>query len=605
MSDEIKQIKDKIDITDLIAEYIEIKPAGTNKKACCPFHNEKTPSLMINSERQSWHCFGCGKGGDIFTFVEEMEGMEFKEALKFLAEKAGVELTNNFKVEINSNKKNRLKDINLEATRFYHNFLLQMDSSSKAREYLKNRGLSEDTTEEWQIGYIPDQWDLLTKYLFKKGFSVDDLVDSGLTIKKESNNSGNLLGFYDRFRDRIMFPIWDVHNNVIGFTGRILKEKENSGGKYVNTPQTELFDKSNLVFALNKAKKAIKEEDLIVLVEGQMDVISCHQVGMKNVVATSGTALTEKQIKLLKRYSSNINMAFDSDKAGIAAARRGIAIALADGMNVKIIEIPEGQGKDPDECIKKNKDIWFEVVKNSRPIMDWYFDLAFKNKNLADPKDKQKIANELLEEIKNIPFALERDHWMQKLSSLLTVEVKILEEDLNRIKNLEKKKANFKEETIEKSNIFEKENDFIRILKVFLMLILKFPYLLEEDRINLPFEIKKENILSPNIFLDLYEKIFLEYTNNHKIDPLVIREKFTRDNENIVDILIMQVDLDFFDFTKEDIKKEFFNLLKILKEKWLNEEKKRLELSIKKAHERGDREMEDKLTLEFINLFKK
>lgn len=603
MNDDIKQIKDKIDVADLISEYIALKPAGTYKKACCPFHNEKTPSLMVNSERQSWHCFGCGKGGDIFTFIEEIEGMDFKETLKYLAEKAGVELSNNFKTEVNSNKKNRLKDLNKEASRFFHNFLLQMDNSKEALDYLKKRGLDEDTIIEWQIGYIPEQWDLLTKYLLTKGFGIDDLVDSGLTIKKENSDQANLKGYYDRFRDRIMFPIWDVHDNIVGFTGRILKEKENSGGKYVNTPQTDLFDKSSLVFALNKAKKFIKEENLVVLVEGQMDVIACHQAGMKNVVASSGTALTEKQIKLLKRYSPNINMAFDSDKAGIEAARRGIAVALKEGMAIKIIQIPEGKGKDPDECIKKDKSVWFETVKNARPVMEWYFELAFKNKNLEDPKEKQKIADELLSEIKNIPFAIEKDHWMQKLSALLKVDLDVLNEDLERIKNTEKKSVYNKKTENSKTALFEKEDDFIKILKVFLMLILKYPSLLKAEKIIFPFKVKKD--LSPNQFLNLYEKIFLEYTSNHIIDIELLREEYSKNGpENIIDVLIMQAELDFSDFSTEQIKNEFETLVKILKEKWLNQEKKRLENEIKKAHEEKNKELEDELVKQFMDILK-
>jgi len=245
MSDDIQQIKDKIDVAELIGEYVQLKPAGVNKKGLCPFHHEKSPSFMVNSERGSWHCFGCAKGGDIFSFVQEMEGLEFKEALKYLADKAGVVLTN-YRSEVNSNQKNRLKEINKEAARFFHNFLIKMPASQAALDYLLKRGLKMETIEEWCVGFIPEQWDLLTQYLLKKGFGIEDLVATGLTIQKEgarSTSSGqannqSIRGHYDRFRGRIMFPIWNVHDEVVGFTGRILVEKENFGGKYVNTPQT-------------------------------------------------------------------------------------------------------------------------------------------------------------------------------------------------------------------------------------------------------------------------------------------------------------------------------------------------------------------------------
>src|SRR3989339_1072291 len=392
MSDEVQQIKDKIDVADLVGEYVQLKPAGVNRKGLCPFHHEKTPSFMVSPERASWHCFGCGKGGDIFTFIEEIEGMEFKEALKYLANKAGVTLTSNFKSEVNSSQKNRLKELNNEAARFFHNFLLKMSVSKPALDYLLNRGIKMETIEEWRVGYIPEQWDLLTQYLLKKGFAIDDLVASGLTIKRDNADPKTHRGFYDRFRGRIMFPIWDVQGEVVGFTGRILVEKENSGGKYVNTPQTIVYDKSRVIFGLNKAKQEIRARNLIVMVEGQMDVIACHQAGMKNVVASSGTALTEEQVHLLKRYSNNVAIAFDADAAGQNAAKRGIDVAMQEGMNIRVIQIPPGEGKDADECLQKNPEVWFKAVAEAVSVMDWYFKNILFGVNLHDPRKKQQTA---------------------------------------------------------------------------------------------------------------------------------------------------------------------------------------------------------------------
>src|SRR3989339_1687286 len=425
MSDEVQQIKDKIDVADLIAEYVQLKPAGVNKKGLCPFHHEKTPSFMVNSERQNWHCFGCAKGGDIFSFVQEMEGLEFKEALKYLADKAGVQLSN-YRSEVDSSQKNRIKEINREAARFFNNFLLKMPTSQPALDYLLKRGLKNETIVEWQVGYVPEQWDLLTNYLLKKGYGIEDLVASGLTIKRDGADAQTGRGFYDRFRGRIMFPLSDAHGNVVGFTGRILVEKENSGGKYVNTPQTPVYDKSRVIYGLDKAKSEIKAKDLTVMVEGQMDVIACHQAGMKNVVASSGTALTEEQVHLLKRYSNNLNMAFDMDEAGQNAARRGITVALKDGFGVKVIRLPKDAGKDPDECLKKHPQIWFDAVEKAQEVMEWYFEKSFTNRDLNNHKNKQVIANELLSEIALIQYAVERDHWLKELGSQLAVEVSVL-----------------------------------------------------------------------------------------------------------------------------------------------------------------------------------
>jgi DNA primase len=360
-------IKDKLDIVQIIGEYITLKKAGANWKANCPFHNEKSPSFMVQAEKQIWHCFGCSKGGDVFTFVQEIEGLDFRETLKLLAKRAGVELSKSYN-ETDSSERNRLLAINTAAAYFFHRMLLDMDASKPARDYLERRGMKAETVEAWQVGFVPDQWDLLTKYLLKKGHGINDLVTAGLTIKRDNADPASGRGYYDRFRGRVMFPICDVHGNVVGFTGRVLVETEFSGGKYVNTPQTPLYDKSRVLYGIHKAKTAIKSEDLAVLVEGQMDVIACHQAGMANVVAASGTALTAEQIKILKRYTTTVAMAFDADSAGQNAGKRGAGVALEEGMNVKVIQIPSGFAKDADECLKKDKAVWFKAVAGATSV---------------------------------------------------------------------------------------------------------------------------------------------------------------------------------------------------------------------------------------------
>lgn len=583
MNDEIQQIKDKIDVVDLIKEYVQLKPAGVNQKGLCPFHHEKSPSFMVNGERQSWHCFGCQKGGDIFTFVEEMEGMEFKETLKYLADKAGVVLTNR-KSEVDSSQKNRIKEINRQASRFFYNFLLKMNGAQVAREYVQRRELKQETIDEWQIGFISDQWDLLTQYLLKKGCSIDDLVASGLTIKRDNADPASGRGFYDRFRGRVMFPIWDAHDAVVGFTGRVLVETEHSGGKYVNTPQTLVYDKSRVVFGLNKAKQEIKAKNLIVMVEGQMDVIACHQAGMKNVVATSGTALTENQIKLLKRYSENINIAFDADTAGQSAAKRGIDIALAEGMNIKIIQIPEGMGKDPDECIKKNKDVWYKAVGDAQGIMEWYFKRTFAHKNVTNPKDKQTIVNSLLPEISRIPFAVERDHWLQQLSEMIHVDMSILREDAVRLNKVGETKKPVVEQ--KKAVIIPKNSHIEMLLSKFFAIILRKPEPFSLYIAKIP-----EPVLSTSSYLALYQTLKMQYTDHNSIDLDHARSSCSREGEeNIVDILLMQGDKDFSDFTEQDLKKEIEQIVSNMKNDWLKEEGKRLQEAIRDAEKSGDKE---------------
>lgn len=544
-------IKDKIDIVDLVGEYVQLKPAGVNHKGICPFHREKSPSFMVNRDRQSWHCFGCSKGGDAFSFIQEIEGMEFVEALKLLAQRAGVPLTFS-RNEVAASQKNRIKDINTEAARFFHRFLLDMPGAGNARAYVKQRGLTDNTIEEWQVGFIPDQWELLTQYLLKKGHSIDDLVASGLTIKKDGG------GFYDRFRGRVMFPIWDAHDTVVGFTGRVLVETERSGGKYVNTPQTIVYDKSRVVFGLNKAKQDIKQKDGMVMVEGQMDVVACHQAGMKNVVATSGTALTDEQVKLLKRYSNNLAIAFDADAAGVNAAKRGIDIALREGMNIKVVRIPEGAGKDADECLKKNPIVWFDAVGNAEDIMDWYFAKAFRGRNAADPKHKQKMADELLQEIGRIPYAVEQDHWLRELSARIGADVAVLREDMKRLMQRAKLKpaGSTNEIKAEETEAVLPKTRFDLLFERFHILFLRSP------------------VLSTPEHQTLYE---------------MLKSRYTKDQLESA-TLLMQGDLLFSDMSEANAKKEISILGDELKKEWRRERLGDLQKDIALAEQQGDHE---------------
>ena len=583
-------IKSKIDIVDFVSEYVDLKPAGKNHKALCPFHNESTPSFMVNRDRQMWHCFGCNEGGDIFTFVEKMEGMKFIEALKFLADRAGVELSQDFKNKANTSQKNRIKEVNKEAARFFHNFLLQMDSAQEAREYLEQRGLSQDTIDDWQIGYIPDQWRLLTNYLMKKGYGIEDLVKAGLSKKKKSGQ-----GYYDWFRGRVMFPIRNVHGTVAGFTGRLLKEKENTG-KYINTPDTPVYDKSEVVFGLYKSKSEIRKKDNIILVEGQMDVIACHQAGTENVVAVSGTSLNEKQINLLKRYSKNLTVAFDNDDAGIKAARRGIRMAMRQGMHVKVIEIPEGAGEDPDECLQNNPDAWFQAVEDSREIMDWYFEKAFKDRSLDNPKDKQKIADDLLPEIKSISYAVERDHWLQKLSDEIGVEQSVLREDMKRFDN--KNRRNNKPKKQEQQSSKKKDKSrFVKLLQSFLGLLLRFPNSEFEFPFDLPEEKKNKDTFS------LFAKA-KGMKKQGKIDLDNLRSVFENDDskENIVDVVIMSSEMEFDDISEDKAEEELENMSEQLEKIWIKKRRKELEQKIQQAEKNNNEEKLQSLLQEVQSL---
>jgi len=589
-----QQIKDKIDVVDLVGEYVSLKPAGINYKGLCPFHREKSPSFMVNRERQRWHCFGCNKGGDIFTFLQELEGMEFIEVLKHLADRAGVKLENTRGSEIQGNQKNRLKEICEQAARFYHEFFVRMPAAEPAREYLQKRGLTDETIKHWQIGFVPDQWELLTQYLLKKGYGVEDLIAAGLTIKKEGAMNGR--GFYDRFRGRIMFPIFDMYGAVVGFTGRVLVETEKSGGKYVNTPETPIYNKSSIVFALNFAKNIIKEKDLIVLVEGQMDVIACHQAGMENVVATSGTAMTEMQVRLLKRYSDNIALAFDADSAGQNAAKRGIDIALSEGMNVKVIRIPEGKGKDPDECLKQNRDVWFESVAHAQDVMVWYIERAFSLHDSKSPQGKQKIAAEVLAEIARIPGAVTQDHWLNDLASKLQLDTAVLREELRRMAERQKPTHQYASQSPKK----EEKKPVVTAPKTRIEILfgralgLLFSH---QDKTALFFQKFQGSWPQSTCYFPLYEKLKVGYTQG-SIDFSAVNLEHGEE----IAILLMQTELDGNPSENFDISREFEVLSQDIKSEWVKQRRREVTRELELAEKEGRKEDAQALLQEFQSI---
>ena len=412
--DDIELIKQKINIVDLIQEYLPLKKSGVNFKANCPFHSEKTPSFMVSPERQIFKCFGCEIGGDIFKFLMEKESIEFKEALEILAKKAGVTLQ---RKKGKKDGKERLFEANLKAQEFFHFILTKHKFGKGALGYLKSRGLTDEAIEQFGIGYAPNSWQSLTNFLLKRSFRSNELVDVGLAVSSKSP--------YDRFRGRITFPIIDNKDRIVGFSGRVLTKGE---PKYINTPQTPIFDKSQTLFGIHRAKTEIKLKDAAILVEGEMDVILSHQAGIKNAVASKGTALTSGQIELLKRYSQNLILCFDTDLAGDAAARRGIEIAEAADMNLKVIQI-EG-GKDPAEIIQTDPKLWQNTVSAAIPIYDYYLKSVSSRFDSKDPTGIRQISAELMPIWAKINNDLVREHYIQKLAALLRTDEAIVRQEI-------------------------------------------------------------------------------------------------------------------------------------------------------------------------------
>jgi DNA primase len=419
------EIKSRLDIIEIIRQYIPLKPAGVNFVARCPFHNEKTPSFTVSPTKQVWHCFGCGKGGDLFSFIMEIEKITFVEALRLLAPKAGIVLQQESGPV--ASLRNRLLDLLAAAAGFYHHVLLSAQAKL-AQDYLEKRGVSEEIIEEWQLGYAPDSWDDLIIFLKSKGFNEKEIALSGLGINRENTNR-----VYNRFRGRIMFPIREVNGNIIGFTGRLLPEFEKRDahqGKYINSPQSMVYDKGKVLFGLDKAKASIREHNMAIVVEGQMDCLTAHQFGFSNVVASSGTALTAEQAILLKRFTTRVAFAFDMDAAGRQALDRGSEQAFHAELEALAVSIPNG--KDPDECIRRDLDTWKKGLEEAVPVMEYHLQELLKEFDETSASGRRSIAQRMLPRILRIVNAVERDFWIKKLSQALDTAESFLREALEK-----------------------------------------------------------------------------------------------------------------------------------------------------------------------------
>lgn len=595
MPADTQQIKDRLDIVQIIGEYLPLKKSGANYKTNCPFHHEKTPSFMVHPEKQIWHCFGCSKGGDIFSFVQEMEGMDFVEALKLLADRAGVKI-DTYQSEINSSQRNRIFEINSKAANFFNRFLVDIPAAKPARDYLERRGIKSTTIAEWQIGFAPDQWELLTQYLLKKGYGIDDIVASGLTIRRDNADIATGRGFYDRFRGRVMFPISDAHGNIVGFTGRVLVETENSGGKYVNTPQTIVYDKSRVLYGLNLAKTEIKTLDSAVLVEGQMDVVACHEAGMKNVVAVSGTALTPEQVRLLKRYTLNLSMAFDADSAGQSAGARGSEVALAEGMNVKVIRIPEGAGKDADECIRKNPAVWTKAVAGATSLMDWHFTRAMQNLGV-DPKSRQKAADYLLAQIFRVPYAVEREVYLKRLSEELGVEIAVLRDEMKKIKTPTGGLSVASQTVVSKINPPPTKTKQDYLSEELWSILLKFPEEYSALRYSLGPELFVEGIVST-----LYENAEKVYNTNQKLDLNALRVFYATEAQNPIDLLALRPYRNMDELDGVSARHELNILLETLRSEWKKKSRQEIQHDIAVAERSGNTALVGELLIKLQKL---
>ncbi|MFH1457487.1 MAG: DNA primase [Patescibacteria group bacterium] len=589
MMTQTEEIKSKLDIVDVINEYVPLKQSGANFKAPCPFHEEKTPSFMVSRERQFFKCFGCGIGGDIFTFLQKYENLEFPEALQILAEKAGVKLVRQDPVL--TNLKTRLYDLHSLAVEFYKQTLFSKEGEQALKYLREQRKLPDEIIKEFNLGLAPNDWNRTSNFLKSNSFTDYEIKQSGLVVEKSGGHSN----YYDRFRWRLMFPIEDHHNKFVGFTGRALNSDEPA--KYINSPQTIIYNKSQVLFGLNKAKEAIKQQKQIILVEGNMDVIASHVAKIKNVVAASGTSLTMDQIQLIRRYTENVAMCFDSDIAGVKAAERSIEMLWQEDMNIKVILLPKGI-KDPDELVQKNFQKWVEVVKNATNFMDYFFVQAIGNKNLDMIDDKRSIAKILLPWITRLHDPISKNHYIKLLSEKIHIEESTLHESLERYGKNKNYSTGFKQGIKRQKEAPASRLDLIS--HRFLALLIYAP-----DLIKKSIDLVEPKYLADR-FQEFYKSIIIYYTKGNTISRELLREYFNNSGQDIqvqfFDTLELLAKTEFENFSEREIMAEYELSIRFLKNKYISEKKAQLQEQIRKAESNSDSNEANRLMEEFVKL---
>jgi DNA primase len=570
----VEEIKNRLDIVEVIGSYIKLQKAGANYRALCPFHSEKKPSFFVSPSRQIWHCFGgCGLGGDIFKFVMQIEGVEFGDALRILARKAGVELKRQTPEEKEwQTERQRLNEICELAAKFFEKQLEESKTGKEAGKYLIDRGIKEESIKKWRLGYAPDVWQGLADFLFSRGYQHEEIKKAGVGLSSEKGS------FYDRFRGRIIFPIFDLNSQVAGFGGRVFKDKDNKEiAKYVNTPQTMLYDKSRILYGLDKAKVEIRKKDCCILVEGYVDLIMAFQAGFENAVATSGTALTPFQLKILKRYSDNLLTAFDMDIAGDAATKRGIDLAQLHGFNVKVVTLP--QGLDPADLIAKKPAEWEKRVAEAKSIMDFYFESALAEFDKKTPEGKKDISRALLPAIKKIPNRIVQTHWLNRLAGELKVKEEDVEEELKKIK-LGEYSETLGIEPEEVKNLPVKSRKEL-LEERLVMLVLKYPQ-----------------------GLDLIEKEASEGFSEPVKEILAKLKKKDKIDSDFFNYLSLKAEIEEGreEETEEEIKAEIQYCLKELASLKMKGKLNQISSEIKKAEEEQDVKKVEKLIKEFNQL---
>ena len=451
MENQVEEIKKKLDIVEVINKFVPLKKRGRHYVACCPFHQEKTPSFVVSPELQIYKCFGCGKAGDVFTFVQEYNRIDFKDALEDLAKMAGIKLVRSTKISGEESIKKRLFEINRETAKFYNYILLKHELGKEALEYIKKRNISEETINKFLIGFAPPDSRLIINYLLKKGYKTEELYKTGSFGKSQYKQGQS----YDRFSDRLIFPQIDFRDRIVGFSGRILPSNKNQNlAKYINSPETEIYHKSQMFYGLNLAKESIKKNNLAIIVEGEFDMISPYQAGIENVVAIKGTALTEEQLQLIRRYTETLILGLDSDFAGNKAMIRSIELADKMDFEIKILDLGE-KYKDPDEAINKDLDFFKKRLNEAETIWDFILASSVKNYGIDSPRGKKLILATVLPFLAKINNLVIRADYIKKVSQTIDSDEESVAEEFKKYLNQNKESVS----NLKKINKIEEKGD--------------------------------------------------------------------------------------------------------------------------------------------------
>lgn len=574
--EDIQSIKDSVDILDIISEYVDLKRAGSNYKGLCPFHNEKTPSFVVSPEKNIFHCFGCGESGDAITFIMKYNHLDFIEAIEELSSKLNIKLrkkTKNYdKKKIDENR--RLYNLNREAAIFFYR---NLKTHKNAYIYLTRRGINNNIVDKFGLGYSSENWDELLNYLLKKGYSIEEIDKAGLISKSKDGEK-----FFDRFRGRIIFPIWDIKNRIIGFGGRLITEQGNMP-KYLNSPDSPIFIKGKNLYGLNKSKDNIREKSQIILVEGYMDVISLSLHGIDNAVASLGTALTKDQIKLIKRYSESIIISYDSDNAGKQAAIKAAALIKEEGLNSKIVELEEGM--DPDEYLKKYTTTEYKnKIKNSKNFLEFIMDYNKEKYNFSSIEEKLEYINVISRYLLLVKSPVELDLYIEKLSKISETSTESIKKEIENMKKRkelreQKNKNNlFNNKRIETKDFkpLDSEDIYTKIEKEFLNLLINRPKFINKLSQEIPsykFNDKENK--------QIYETLIEIYENEEKKIAINV-ENLSEDVLNrIKEIEDIELNID-----ENKMEKAFKDIKKKLDINYYLREKQKIMKHIKKTEEK-------------------